>query len=105
MTHKGVIDWLAERLKAGRVQIHNATNLRRHPNLKPQYRFILFGKRAKILCEAVFPYLKVKSDQARLVASFPVDARVAPGMKIERSEVNAERYRLRDQINALNHCR
>lgn len=103
MTHRGVIGWLAERLDAGTVKNHNPTNLRRHPHWKPQYRTQLFGKRAKMLCVAMLPYLKVKSEQARLVTTFPVDARIAPGHKIERSEINEVRYRLRDEINALNH--
>jgi hypothetical protein len=103
MTHRGVIDWLTQRLQAGTVKLHNQTNLRRHPYMKPQYRFQVFGKRAKMLCEAMLPYLKVKVEQARLVTTFPVDARIAPGVKIEHSEINEVRYRLRDQINALNH--
>lgn len=103
MTHKGVITWMAERLQAGTVKLHNHTNLRRHPHLKPQYRTQLFGKRARLLCIAILPYMKVKHEQARLVITFPVDARIAPGVKIERSEINKVRFALRDQINALNH--
>jgi aromatic ring-cleaving dioxygenase len=102
MTHRPVVAWLVERLGAGSVQLHNQTNLRRHPHYRPQYRFNVFGKRAKLLCEVLLPYLRVKHEQARLVTAFPVDARVAPGVKIERSALNEERYRLRDEINALN---
>jgi hypothetical protein len=103
MTHREVISWLCQRLASGAMQLHNQTNLRRHPHYRPQYRFQLFGKRAKMLCESVLPYLRVKREQARLVTTFPVDARIAPGVKIERSAINAERYRLRDEINAKNH--
>lgn len=103
MTHHGVIEWLTERLQAGTVKLHNQTNLRRHPYMKPQYRFQVFGKRAQLLCNAMLPYLKVKHEQARLVGEFPCDARIAPGVKIERSEINATRFCLRDAINALNH--
>ena len=103
MTHRPVIAWLAERLAAGTVKLHNHTRVRRDPNLKPQYRTQLFGKRARLLCEALLPYLKVKTEQARLVTTFPVEARVAPGAKIALTSINETRYRLRDQINALNH--
>lgn len=103
MTHRPVIDWLATKLKAGTVKLHNQTNLRRRPHLKPQFRIQLFGKRAQLLCKALRPYLLVKAEQARLVCTFPVDARVAPGVKIERTAINARRYALRDQVNALNH--
>ena len=103
MTHRGVIDWLCVRLSSGTVQLHNSTNLRRHPTYKPQYRFQVFGKRAQLLCRKMLPYLRVKSEHARLVCEFPCDARIAPGVKIERSEINETRYRLRDRINALNH--
>jgi hypothetical protein len=103
MTHHGVIEWLATTLHAGTIKLHNQTNLRRHPNLKPQYRTQLFGKRAKLLCSVILPYLRVKTEQARLVTTFPTDARVAPGHKIEHTEINRVRYELRDRINALNH--
>lgn len=103
MTHHGVIEWMASRLEAGTVKRHNHTNVRRHPHLKEQVRTQVFGKRAKLLCEVLLPYLRVKTEQARLVTTFPTDARIAPGVKIEHSEINAIRYRLRDQINALNH--
>lgn len=103
MTHRPVIEWVAGRLAAGKVQLHNHTNIRLHPHLKPQYRTQLFGKRARILCRALLPYLKVKVEQARLVTTFPVEARVAPGVKIDHSAINEIRYRLRDEINALNH--
>jgi len=103
MTHRGVIEWMAARLDAGTVKNHNHTSRRRHPHLKEQVRTQLFGKRAKLLCEVLLPYLRVKDEQARLVATFPVDARVAPGVKIEHSAINEVRYRLRDEINALNH--
>jgi hypothetical protein len=103
MTHRGVIEWLCSRLAAGTAQLHNSTNLRRHPDWKPQYRFQVFGKRAQLLCRRILPYLRVKAEQARLVCEFPCDARIAPGVKIERSAINVVRYPLRDQINALNH--
>ncbi|MGN6759441.1 MAG: hypothetical protein ACTHMJ_23985, partial [Thermomicrobiales bacterium] len=102
MTNKEVVEWLAEKWGPGRVKLHNATNLRRHPYMKPQYRAQVFGKRARLLCESLLPYLRVKREQARLVTEFPVDARVAPGVKIERSDINETRFRLRDEINALN---
>lgn len=102
MTHRGVIDWIAARLRAGTVKLHNQTNLRRHPHYKPQYRFQVFGKRAQLLCAAILPYMKVKYEQARLVLTFPVEARTGPGVKIPTA-INDVRYRLRDQINALNH--
>jgi hypothetical protein len=103
MTHLGVIEWMATRLEAGTVKNHNHTSMRRHPNLKQQYRTQVFGKRARLLCEVLLPYLRVKNEQARLVATFPVEARIAAGVKIAHSEINLIRYRLRDEINALNH--
>ncbi len=104
MTHSGLIQWLAEKLQAGTVKLHNQTSLRSHPHFKPQYRMQIFGKRAQLLCQVIYPYLKVKAEQARLVSEFPCDARIAPGIKIARTDINEVRYRLRDQINALNHA-
>lgn len=103
MTHNDVITWLAEKLQAGTVKLHNQTNLRRYSYLKPQYRVQLFGKREKLLCQMIHPYLRVKAEQARLVTEFPCDARIAPGIKIAKTDINEVRYRLHDQINSLNH--
>lgn len=103
MTHRGVIDWLRDRLDCGTVKRHNHTARRRSPHFKEQFRVQVFGKRAQLLCSTLLPFLIVKREQARLVCDFPVDARIAPGTKIERTEINETRYRLRDQINALNH--
>src|SRR5262249_43556897 len=96
MTHHGVIEWLAGRLRSGSVKLHNQTSLRRYPYLKPQYKFQLFGKPAQLLCSAILPYLKVKAEPARLVGLFRCDARIAPGVKIDRTQVNDIRFRLRE---------
>ena len=103
MTHRGVLEWLQQRLGAGTIKRHNTTNRRRNPHWKEQFRVQLHGKRAQLLCKRILKHLIVKKEQARLVCEFPVDARVAPGVKIDRTVINETRYRLRDQINALNH--
>lgn len=102
MTHKPVIEWLGERL-AVTIRLHNQTNLKRFPYMKPQFRFQVFGKRAKLLCEAILPYMRVKNEQARLVTTFPTDVRIAPGITIDKTGVNEIRFKLRDEINGLNH--
>ncbi len=106
MTHKPVIEWLASTVAAGKAQLHNQTNLHRHPYMKPQYRFQVFGKRARLLCETLLPYLRVKTEQARLVSLFPVDGQGGRGKTLDQA-ISEERLRLRDQINGLNHvmCR
>lgn len=98
MTHRGVIEWLAEKMGCRAEALP-----RRQAHYKLQYKVRLFGKRVRLLCEVLLPYLRVKDQQARLICTFPVDARIAPGVKIGRSEINETRYRLREQINALNH--
>lgn len=70
---------------------------------KPQYFVRLSGKRVRLLCERLMPFLIVKRRQAELILEFPCDARIAPGIKIAQSEINVERERLRVAINSLNH--
>jgi len=94
--HRPMVEWLADKLKAGTVKRHNVKAA------TAQFRTQLFGKRAQLLCAALLPFLKVKIIHAQLVLAFPCDARIAPGVKIERSAINATRYRLRDEISALN---
>lgn len=103
MTYEPVVRWFGETLAAGAVQIHGSSRAERPAHYKPQHRSMLTGKRARLLCEQLLPYLRVKHEQARLVTTFPVDARIAPGVKIEASAIDAERRRLRDLINGLNH--
>lgn len=103
MTHLGVIKWLQERLGAGTIKKHNTSTRRKNPHWKEQFRVQLVGRRAQLLCGKILPYLIVKKEQARLVCEFPIDMRSGPGVKINATHVNEIRYRLRDQINALNH--
>lgn len=99
MTDFGVIEWLA-----ARWQVQVSRMPRRNPKHKPQIFVRLSGERARLLCELLLPYLKVKRAQAALVQEFPLEARVGPGVKIDLSEINRRRFVLRDRINGLNHA-
>ena len=104
MTDLDLINWIAGILKAGTVKNHGtAKRSKENPHWKKQYRTQLFGKRAQLICGRLLPFLRVKRRQAELVLTFPCDARIAPGVKIERTSINEIRYALRDEINALNH--
>jgi hypothetical protein len=100
MTDRAIIEWVAERLG---VAVSYVCKRKKNPNWKDQYFVRLTGRRAQLLCSVLLPFLKVKRRQAELVLLFPCEARFAPGLKIEGSEINITRFGLRDQINALNH--
>lgn len=100
MTDRGIIEWVAGVLGTSVSYVCKRT---KNPTWKDQHFVRLTGKRAQTLCAVLLPYLKVKNQQAKLVLSFPCDARVAPGRKIEGTPINDVRFALRDQINALNH--
>lgn len=102
MTHKGVIEWLTDKLQSAKIQLHNSTNLRREPHLQPQYRFLLHGKRAQLLCKTILPYLRVKNKQAEVVKDFPCDYRIAPSVKIEETNANELRMKLKKKLDELN---
>lgn len=103
MTSEGVLRWLAD--KTGGQKIHSC-HRKQEPRyksiLKTQYLYRTSGKTAQGLCRAIFPYLRIKQDHARIVCAFPVDARIAPGHKIAMTEINVTRKKLRDQLTALN---
>lgn len=103
MTHRPVIEWVVARLASGGPHLHGRKDPRR-PDVKPIYRTQLYGQRARLLCATLLPFLRVKAEQARLVTEFPVEARIGPGRRIEESGINEVRFRLRDEINALNHA-
>ena len=98
MTDFPVIEWLAAKwgVKISRMP-------RRNPNYKPQIFVRLSGERARLLCELLLPYLKVKKQHATLIQGFPLDARIGRGVKVAGSTTNVRRFALRDEINALNH--
>lgn len=107
MTHRATIDWVAELLGGTKVVLHNHTNRRRgttswgSSNFREQWRTGLTGARARLLCERMLPYMHTKAEQARIVASFPVDERRARGLRLS-DDVRAERERLGAALSALN---
>lgn len=105
MTHKGVIEWLAE--KFGNTAMYIAPSQERgfkNPT-RPAYSCRLGGKRAKLLCKVLTPYLKVKSKHAKVLARYPGDARFGPGIKIEETGIDVVRERLKVELTALNNNR
>jgi hypothetical protein len=96
MTDESVIRWFAN-LVGVAVSSHQ-----RKENYRPQFIVRLSGKRAVLMAGRLHPFLKVKHEQARLMATFPADGRIGPGNIIEGSALNAERFRLYDAINSLN---
>ncbi|HEX9625029.1 MAG TPA: hypothetical protein VF979_11685 [Streptosporangiaceae bacterium] len=107
MTHKPTIEWVCETLGGVKVGVNNHTNLRTgstswgKSKFRPQYKTLVSGSRAQLLCGLMLPYMHTKAEQARLVSIFPVDERRAPGRRLS-NEVRAERERLGAQISALN---
>lgn len=100
MTHEPVIKWVAEKLNAS-YYLHNHTNLRRNPKLKPQYMARVNGYKAKKLCQILLPFLKVKNIQAELVAQFPDDFRKAPGCRLDEASKQM-RLAIKHKVDALN---
>jgi len=106
MTSEGVLRWLAD--KTGAQKIHRVTRRddgRYKSILKTQFLYRTSGKNAQRLCAALIPYHRIKINHARIVCAFPVDARIAPGHKIARSDVNLVRFKLAEQLTAMNENR
>ena len=101
MTHRGVIEWLTEKLQTGTLKMFNYTAVKKNPRWKKQYGIFISGKRAKLLCEVLLPFLKVKKSQAELICKFPGDDLRGRGAKL-LPEVLIERNRLFQQIHVLN---
>jgi hypothetical protein len=108
MIHRPTIDWLCQALGGTKVMLNNHTSLRRgttswgSSNFRPQWRTIVAGSRAQLLCQRMHPYMITKREQAELVIAFPVDARRAPGVTLPE-EIRQRRIELGEQISALNH--
>lgn len=102
MTHRGVIEWLSAKIRTPVIGLNNHTALRRHPNWRPQWIFRMQGRRAQLLCAVLRPYMRVKAEHADLVATYPIDARIAAGVKIESTDINRAREEIRLKIKKLN---
>jgi hypothetical protein len=102
MTHRGVIEWLCQKLKTPKIWINNKTGIRKGTNWRPQWIFRLQGRRAQIAVAMMRPFLKVKAVHAALLDTYPIDARIAPGVKIAASEINLKREEIRLAIKKLN---
>jgi len=106
MTSEGVLRWLTQKTGGEKIQTTVRKNDGRYKSiLKTIYSYRVTGKTAKLLCSTILPYLRVKANHARVVCAFPVDARIAPGHKIARTEINMVRERLTEQLTALNENR
>ena len=103
MTHEGVLRWLAHKTGAQKIHtLRGRKNARYKSVTKPQYIYRIWGKAAQRLCKTIFPYFKVKIQQAKIVSVFPCDARIGPGKKIARSKINVIRQRLAAELRAAN---
>jgi len=99
MTDKAVIMWLQKHIKAQTVWTINRRKGDQYKSLpKPQYLFRICGKRAKLLCKSIFPYLITKREHAKLVLIWPTDVR---GKGLTK-DIQAIRKILGNRLTALN---
>ena len=95
MTDKAVIAWLQGRIKAQTVWTINRKD---KPRYKTQYLFRICGKRAKLLCKSIYPFLIVKRKHAEIVLEWPIDARIK-GLTEKTQQI---RTQLGEELTALN---
>ena len=99
MTDKEVIYWLQDKIKAQTVwELERKMHPRYKGVLKKQYLFRICGKRAKLLCNSISPYLIVKRKHANVVMQWPVDVR-GKGLT---ADVQKTRTNLGKQLTDLN---
>lgn len=104
MTNRPTVAWVAEQLGASVVLQNKAGRKRRGwetTQFRDYWKTSVAGSRAQLLCHRMLPYLHAKAEQAKLVTTFPVDARSAPGVHLPE-EMRRERERLGAAISALN---
>lgn len=100
MTSPDVIKWLAS--KVGNKAIYTAPPERYKLARKATYSFRLQGKRAKLLCGRLLPYLKVKHLHTQVLLRWPCDARTGAGITIDKTGVVPIREQLAAELRKLN---
>lgn len=105
MTHRETIEWIQSLWLSGSIKINNHSALRsRGPNWKTQWIVRIHGKRAKLLCELLLPFLRTKRQQAELVCQFPCDVRdggITPAIDACRNDL-FDKMRLLNRRGATN---
>lgn len=96
MTSRPVLDWLADLLC-----VSVSTVSRTPAKWRDQFMVRIHGKKAVALAARIGPFLKVKHEQALLIAEFPGDQRRAPG-KLISADVQDRRSKMREIVNGLN---
>ncbi len=99
MTDEAVIMWMQDRVVGQKVQATSREQASRYKGpLKTQYVFRVCGKRAKLLCKSLLPYMITKKAHAEIVAKWPTDQR-GEGLT---QDVQDRRRDLGEKLTALN---
>lgn len=101
MTHRPTIDAVRRMVSGTAVVDHNTSARRRNPGYRVQWRTSLTGARAVLLCERMAPFMLTKVEQARLVATWPADARLGRRNGLT-DEVRQHRLDLAAELGRLN---
>jgi hypothetical protein len=105
MTHEGLIDWLASKLRPKDAPRRTSIGRQRPQRFtQPQKRthtVHIEGERALRLCERMLPYLIVKRSQAELAIRFPINGKNGYHGRLT-DELNVERQRVREAMTILN---
>lgn len=96
-TNKEVLDWVAETF-GGYVTTRSNGN-----GCKTVHRWNAHGATLPAqICAAVLPYLKIKSDQARLILSFPAHVQCNQWTVEKTEKLRAEKHALYLKTKELN---
>lgn len=101
MTHRGVIEWLRDKLSTGTIKVNNHTKIRENPRWRVQHLVRLHGKRAQLLCQALLPFMIVKKPHAEIALQFPCDCRSGPLVQLD-PDVRRLRAGLAARMKVLN---
>lgn len=99
-TNKDVIDWIREVLPGAGMYVRHKD----HPRWKPVYQLQWQSPRSGQICELLFPYLRIKQEQAFIAIQLcelmiPAGGQRKKGVPMENME---RRVELTDALRSLN---
>lgn len=92
-TDKGIIEWFEDRID-GKTSIGN----RYEDNRKTIFRFTVHSGDREVFLHAIYPYLKIKKDVARLVIEFQTMIRKGGGKNTGIHGIDEKEQKRREEI-------
>jgi hypothetical protein len=101
-TNLEVLLYIKETLQAGSILEMNQYRSQQNPKWKPAYKLAFSAEEARVLAALLLPYLRIKQEQARIIAEWPHKARGGGGVRVRDTATHEVQRLLHERMKELN---